>query len=184
MSNLSRAQVEALNTTEPGEKFFIPDRHYIESLKIGDRAPATLGGPLGIISKITYRGVDVEGRLFICYYTRTSETSEVSHSLKEGEIADILRAQHDMTADDLRWIEKVTAEARRLQPALMIFLEDYEVLPLFFLEMPCDGCGDRAAADIRKKPLGSISTLCNKCARIFIIDYSRERVKKQQESRA
>jgi hypothetical protein len=58
-------------------------REYIESLRLGDLAPDPFG-KLSKITKIYARREDINGKLFICYYTEFSPNSQISNSLKES----------------------------------------------------------------------------------------------------
>ena len=62
----------------------IPTADDVEVLTVGDRAPYALGW--AEVSRVFARGEDQGGRAFVCYYVRTSPTSEMSASLKQGEV--------------------------------------------------------------------------------------------------
>ncbi len=67
-----------------------PTRQDVDSLKVGDIAPNCFGDN-GIVREITYRGVDIHGKLYVGYYvTWHDETSRISSSLKEDEVLSTL----------------------------------------------------------------------------------------------
>ncbi len=62
-----------------------PTRETVEDLRIGDTAPNCFG--TGTVTEIHGRGVDVNGRAFVCYYsTWGNGSSTVSGSMKEDTI--------------------------------------------------------------------------------------------------
>ena len=38
------------------------------------------------IVEIYGRGIDIHGKAYICYYTKFTDNSKISHSMKEGEV--------------------------------------------------------------------------------------------------
>lgn len=71
-----------------------PTHEDLASLKVGDRAPSSLG-PEAEVTEIFASGTDINGKFYVCYYTRFGENGSVSTSLKEGEIprtVDLCRA--------------------------------------------------------------------------------------------
>jgi hypothetical protein len=59
-------------------------RQQIESLQIGDLVPNCFG-QMKPITRITCKSEDIKGKFFACFYQKFGETSEMSHSVKEGE---------------------------------------------------------------------------------------------------
>jgi len=64
-----------------------PTRQEIEALKVGDIAQDCFGNFVPVTS-ITYRGEDVNGKLFVGCYVKLgkSPAAQISCSFKEGEI--------------------------------------------------------------------------------------------------
>lgn len=65
--------------------YFIPSRNDIDALKVGDQAPNAFGRMAEVV-EISCRKDDIEGKRFVLYYTRTSATSQMSMSMKEGRL--------------------------------------------------------------------------------------------------
>jgi len=66
-------------------KVFRPTRQWVEGLRIGDMAPDCFGRLRPVVD-IFARGDDIQGRAFVCYYTKFSDCSRISGSAKEGEL--------------------------------------------------------------------------------------------------
>lgn len=66
---------------------FAPSRQDIENLQVGDFAPACFGHVRRVV-RITARRDDVNGKLFVCYYTEHGTNSSISDDAKEGEMHD------------------------------------------------------------------------------------------------
>jgi len=64
---------------------FIPTRQDIDDLKVGDLA-LNCWGKLAVVAEICCRKDDIGGKRFVLYYTRTSDTSTMSMSMKEGKL--------------------------------------------------------------------------------------------------
>lgn len=63
-----------------------PTRQDIESLQVGDYAPNCFG-KFGIVNKIAYRGIDVNGKAYVGYYVQWhGDGSSISETLKENRI--------------------------------------------------------------------------------------------------
>lgn len=96
-------------TTFKNDTFFFPTTEEINALQVGDLAPASLGGDekgLGRVTKITARKEDINGNLFVCYYTEFGENAEISHSMKAGELVRTLRTSNKYTSHELDVIEQ------------------------------------------------------------------------------
>lgn len=91
----------------PADPYFVPTREWIDSLKPGDLAP-NVYGDLAPITTISAVGDDVQGRRYVCLYTRLSDTSRISGSFKEGELHRTFSAH------------EITAELRQASPSLEI----------------------------------------------------------------
>ena len=81
----------------------IPSRNDINALKVGDLAPNAFGSMAEVV-EITCRRDDIEGKRFVLYYTRTSPTSQMSMSMKEGRL--IRHAGLRRTSAELDAIER------------------------------------------------------------------------------
>ena len=64
---------------------FMPTREQVQSLKVGDFALDCFGKMREVVEVYAQKD-DIIGRAFVCYYTKTSETSSTSMSMKEDEI--------------------------------------------------------------------------------------------------
>lgn len=93
-----------------------PTREEIENLKVGDLAPDYAGRPAPV-TEIFGRGVDVDGRAFVCYYT-ASPTGNGSSSNAMTEDT-VLRGTHvtcHYTSAEIDTIElRLRAEREREQ---------------------------------------------------------------------
>lgn len=89
---------------DPNALIFMPDRAYIEALKVGDYAPNSFGRMCEVV-EITYRGLDVNGRLFVCYYTAFGRDARISHSLKEGRIDRTVALSNRYSSADIDRLE-------------------------------------------------------------------------------
>lgn len=58
-------------------------RKQIENLQVGDYVLSPLGDMKPIVS-IHYKGFDMNGKYFACFYQQLGETSKMSHSIKEA----------------------------------------------------------------------------------------------------
>ena len=60
-------------------------RYWIRNLQEGDLAPDAFGN-MRRVTSITYRGEDPNGKAYVGYYTEYGPTSQISNSIKEGEV--------------------------------------------------------------------------------------------------
>ena len=89
----------------PEAVYLIPTREQVESLSVGDFA-LDCWGRLAEVTQVTYRDVDVNGRLFVGYYTRSLAGGEVSQSIKEGRLVRTLAVCCIHTSAELDAIER------------------------------------------------------------------------------
>lgn len=97
--------MQAQPSHEPNAEYFIPSEEWIQSLQEGDFVPDCFG-QLNAITRIHARGVDISGRVYICFYTRFSETSTMSGSFKVGELHRTVGISGRHTSHELDQIEK------------------------------------------------------------------------------
>lgn len=71
----------------------MPTRQEVLDLQVGHMALDCFGN-LAEVTEIYGRGDDIDGRAFVCYYTRLSANSTVSNSMKEGKIVRTTRLTH------------------------------------------------------------------------------------------
>lgn len=83
---------------------FIPERSDIENLMVGDVAPNVFGH--AEVTRIAYVGEDLKGRKYVGYYTKLSENSQISASMKEGELIRSLHVCKLFTSHELDIIER------------------------------------------------------------------------------
>lgn len=62
-----------------------PTKTFIENLKVGDFLPNCFG-EMKKVTSIHYKGFDVNGKFFACFYQEFGDTSTMSNSIKEGEL--------------------------------------------------------------------------------------------------
>ena len=93
--------------------FYIPTRQEIQSFQIGDLAPNSLSKTWQPITEIYARKQDVNGKWFICYYTKFGENSTISHSLKENELDRSVSLISNHTSHELDEIEKQLLAERK-----------------------------------------------------------------------
>jgi hypothetical protein len=91
-------------------EIYMPTREDIEALKVGDVAPYAFGQ--GKVASISCRREDMYGRLYVLYYVHRSPTSQMSASMKEGEIVRSLAATREHTSAELRDIERAVRAER------------------------------------------------------------------------
>ena len=87
------------------EIILIPTREQVEGLQAGDLALDCFGRMSRVV-RIAYRGVDVNGRHFVGFYTELGEHSSISNDYKEGELVVTLPLATKYTADELDRIER------------------------------------------------------------------------------
>lgn len=86
--------------------YLIPTRSQVESLHVGDMAINPFG-KMAEVTEVFARGVDVKGRAYICYYTRTgTETGSMSNSMTEGELVRTVPLTFKYTSVELDRIER------------------------------------------------------------------------------
>ena len=86
---------------------YMPEKEDIDNLKVGDLALDCFGR-FQIVTSINYKGVDIEGKAFVCYYTEFGEPgsgSAISNSMKEDELMCTCAASRYYTSDELRNLE-------------------------------------------------------------------------------
>jgi len=91
--------------------FFIPDRQWIEDLRVGDLAMDCFGNE-AIVERISYRDKDVNGRAFIGVYLAFGERATVSDSYKEGELHRTVKISHLYSSHELDVIEEDLLRSR------------------------------------------------------------------------
>ena len=84
---------------------FIPTREDIESLKVGDPALDAFGR-WSPVKMIFAAGTNVRGGAYVCFYTKTSETSHCSQSYHEGGLVRTVDLCSAFTSAELDQIEK------------------------------------------------------------------------------
>lgn len=72
-------------TTGSGARYYIPTRAQLEAMKVGDQA-LDCWGRMAEVTEITARRLDINGKMFVCYYTKSGPASSCSMSVKEGEL--------------------------------------------------------------------------------------------------
>ena len=70
---------------KPDLTYFMPTRAQIEGLKVGDEAFDGFGHKRKV-TKITNKGFDIKGKLYVCFYTEFGDFSSMSQSYKEDEL--------------------------------------------------------------------------------------------------
>jgi hypothetical protein len=88
-------------------QFYIPSRHYILNLKVGDLAPTSFGDYRKVV-EIYAQQDDINGKAFICYYHELGEGSMMSMSIKENELVRSVNFTGKYTSWELDDIEKQT----------------------------------------------------------------------------
>lgn len=83
----------------------IPTKEDIDNIAVGTFAPDCFGSFREVV-KVAYDGINVNGKKFISYYTKLSDTGSVSNSLTEGKILRSLAATRYFTSAELDQIEK------------------------------------------------------------------------------
>jgi len=81
-----------------------PTREDIYNLKVGDIAPNCFGE--AEVTEIYALRDDYKGRAFVCYYTKLSDTSRISHSLREGEMVRSMNLCSGYTSAELEDLER------------------------------------------------------------------------------
>lgn len=64
---------------------YIPTRTDIESLSVGNKAMDCFG-KMNEVVKVEHKGLDINGKLFVCYATWFSHATSISMSMKEDEL--------------------------------------------------------------------------------------------------
>ena len=102
-------------TNPDGPALYVPTREEVQSLKVGDLAPDAFGR-MSEVTEIFGQKDDINGRAFVCYYTRFgSNGGSCSTSMKEGELVRSVAASGRYTSADLIAIErKINAERASL----------------------------------------------------------------------
>ncbi len=77
-----------------------PTRDDIEQLSVGDYVPNCFG-KLAPITSITFRGISIQGKAYVGYYTQFSDNATISGSMTEGEyLATVpMTAKYNTTAN-------------------------------------------------------------------------------------
>ena len=86
-------------------EIYIPTRAEIEALRENDLAPDCFGN-WKRVTRVFARGVDVNGRAYVCFYTEFGPTSSISTSLKEGELHRTVALSGKYTSHELDVLEK------------------------------------------------------------------------------
>ena len=81
---INEIQVNAPNKANTLVTLVKPTKYDILNLSVGQMAPFSLGW--SNVTEITYRGQDINGKWFVCYYVQFGQGATMSHSLKEGEV--------------------------------------------------------------------------------------------------
>lgn len=102
---LSYERAVMSTTRYPGATYHVPTRDEIKNLKPGDRAIDCFGRP-AMVTSIFAQNDDIDGRAFVCYYTRWGQNSECSMSMKEGRIVRTVRLSCLHTSAELDQIER------------------------------------------------------------------------------
>lgn len=84
---------------------FIPTRNQVESLTVGQSALNCFGNYAEVVS-ISGRGVDVNGRAYVCFNLRFGPHSTISQSYKEGELVRTTALSREFTSAQLDTIER------------------------------------------------------------------------------
>lgn len=95
---------------DPSAPYFVPTAEWIAALQVGDMAPDCFGR-MAEVTRISAKSEDIEGRPFVCLYTKLSETSQVSGSFKAGELHRSLPVTQLHTSAELDQIEREAPNA-------------------------------------------------------------------------
>jgi hypothetical protein len=95
------------------EIMLIPTREQVEWLKEGDLALNCFGRMVPVV-RIAYRGVDINGRAYVGFYTAFGQNGTLSGSYKEGELVRTVPLCSRYTSHELDVIERRAREERTL----------------------------------------------------------------------
>lgn len=84
-----------------------PTREDISSLKVGDFA-INCFGDMAEVAEIYAQKEDINGKMFVCYYTffNIEKTSKISNSLKEGELCITTKLSNMFNSNEIREIQR------------------------------------------------------------------------------
>ncbi len=96
-----------MKTTIEGINIWIPTRHEINAIRIGDRALDCFGHERKVVA-ITALADDIHGKRYICYYTEFGagrDGSRISNSAKESQLSRTLATSNRFTSTELDMLE-------------------------------------------------------------------------------
>lgn len=83
----------------------VPTREEIESLQAGMGATDCFGHQR-VITRVFARGNNIHGKAYVCYYTQFGDTSEMSMSLREGEIVRTLDLTRKFSSHQIDMLQR------------------------------------------------------------------------------
>lgn len=89
---------------------FMPDSADIENLKVGDFAPDCFGR-LKRVVRIHSKREDIHGKPFACFDTENGSTSQISQSLKAGELVRTIALTGLFTSRDCDELEEAMRDS-------------------------------------------------------------------------
>jgi hypothetical protein len=81
----NKRQLDKLYNDNTAGWYCVPTKHDIENLRVGDSVPNPFGR-LGVITEISYRGIDINGLAYIGYFVTWHDDGIISDSLKENRV--------------------------------------------------------------------------------------------------
>lgn len=83
----------------------VPTREEIDAIQAGMEATDCFGHQR-LVTRVFARGVTAHGRAYCCYYTRHTETSEMSMSIREGEIVRTLHLTRLLSSHQIDQLQR------------------------------------------------------------------------------
>lgn len=65
--------------------YCLPTKHDCENLKVGDLVPNPFG-KLGVVTEISYRGIDINGASYVGFYVTWHDDGIISDSFKQDKV--------------------------------------------------------------------------------------------------
>ena len=159
---------------EAGSLLFMPDRDYIQALEVGDLAPNAFG-ELARVASITFRGVDVKGKLFVGYYVEFGNGGTMSHSLKEDRVDRTARLSNVHNSAEIDRLEAEALEAEEPEPdeELRADLDDF-IRTSEWVKESDRLARERAEADRLREHVQSLKREADELETPTLRDYARE----------
>lgn len=142
-----------------------PTREAIETLRVGDQA-IDAWGHMAEVTRISCRREDLEGRLFVCYYTKT-DIGSMSMSRKQDRVTRTVALSNVHTSAQIDALEQGLLAARKIEHGETLTADEIRSAVGAGLAIVCFDArrpGSDARLELTASGLSTLAAVSRRCA--------------------